>query len=95
MRISEEEIRQVGRLARLEIGDEELATLTGQLAVILGYVDKLNELDTAGVEPVSHALAVVNAFREDEVAASLPRAQALANAPAATDEAFVVPKVVG
>lgn len=95
MQISEEQIRQVGRLARLEIGDEELTTLSGQLTTILGYVEKMNELDTSQVEPVSHALAVVNAFREDEVMPSLPREEALANAPAATDEAFIVPKVVG
>ena len=94
MQISEDQIRQVARLARLEVGDDEAAMLTGQLGDILRYVEKMNELDTAGVEPVSHALAVVNAFREDEVAPSLPREEALANAPEANGEAFVVPKVI-
>ena len=94
MQISEDQIRQVARLARLEVGDDEAAMLTGQLGDILRYVEKMNELDPAGVEPVSHALAVVNAFREDEVAPSLPREEALANAPEANGEAFVVPKVI-
>lgn len=94
MQINEEQVMQVARLARLELDPAEVGPLTGQLDSILQYVDKLNELDTTGVTPVTHALSVVNAFREDEVAPSLPRAEALANAPLATEEAFVVPKVL-
>lgn len=94
MQINEEQVMQVARLARLELDPAEVGPLTGQLDRILQYVDKLNELDTTGVTPVTHALSVVNAFREDEVAPSLPRAEALANAPLATEEAFVVPKVL-
>ncbi|MFH7319636.1 Asp-tRNA(Asn)/Glu-tRNA(Gln) amidotransferase subunit GatC [Desulfurivibrio sp. D14AmB] len=94
MRISEEQVMQVARLARLELAADEVGPLTGQLDKILQYVDKLNELDTSAVAPVTHALSVVNAFREDEVVPSLPRAEALANAPLATEAAFVVPKVI-
>ncbi len=94
MSITPEEVAKVARLARLELGPDEVAAMTDQLARILEYVDKLSELDTSGVTPVSHALAVVNAFREDEVRPSLPREEALANAPMANEEAFVVPRVI-
>lgn len=94
MSITPEEVAKVARLARLELGPDEVTAMTGQLARILEYVDKLRELDTTGVTPASHALAVVNAFREDEVRPSLPREEALANAPLANEEAFVVPRVI-
>lgn len=94
MSITPEEVAKVARLARLELGPDEVTAMTGQLALILEYVDKLRELDTSEVTPVSHALAVVNAFREDEVRPSLPREEALANAPLANGEAFVVPRVI-
>ncbi len=93
MQIGPEKVVEMARLARLELEPEEVEALTGELNSILEYVDKLQQLDTTGVEPVSHALSVVNAFREDEVAPSLSREEALANAPEANDEAFVVPKV--
>ncbi len=94
MKIDQEKVLQVARLARLELSPEEAGPLTEQLGRILQYVDKLNELETSGVEPLTHALAVVNALRDDEVTPSLPRAAALANAPLANAEAFVVPRVI-
>ena len=94
MIIEAEKVKEVARLARLKLEPGEIEGLAEELSGILQYVAKLGELDTSGVEPASHALALVNAFREDEVVASLPREQSLANAPKATAEAFVVPRVI-
>ena len=94
MQISQEEVLQVARLARLEVSGEELENMTGQLDRILSYVAKLNELNTDGVTPTTHAIAIHNAFREDTVKESLPRQEALANAPEENGEAFVVPRVI-
>ena len=68
---------------------------SGQIGTILDYVDKLNEVDTEGVRPTSHAISLTNAFREDEQIDHLEREEALANAPEKEDGNFVVPKVVG
>ena len=94
MHISADEVRYVAALARLELDESEVEAMTGQLDRILGYVAKLNELDTAGVPPASHAMAVHNAFREDAVSPSLPREEALANGPQHDAECFVVPRVL-
>lgn len=94
MKISREDVQKVAQLARLRLCEEELVTMTGQLDTILSYVDKLNELDTDGVEPTTHVLAVSNAFREDRVRPSLTRQQALANGPAVDEESFLVPRVL-
>lgn len=94
MKITPEEVEYVAGLARLELGPAEVAAMAEQLDRILSYVAKLNELDTAGIEPTTHALAVRNAFRPDEVHDSLPREEALANAPEQNGEAFVVPRVI-
>ncbi len=94
MKISQAEVRHLARLARLEPDEDEIASLTPQLDQILAYIDKLNELDTTDVPPTTHALEVVNAFREDEVRPSIGREAALANAPRANGEAFVVPRVI-
>jgi len=94
MKITKEEIIHVATLARLHLSGEEIESLTGQLDDILSYVDKLNGLDTEGVAPTTHALDIHNAFREDEVVASLSREEALANAPQNNSEAFVVPRII-
>jgi aspartyl-tRNA(Asn)/glutamyl-tRNA(Gln) amidotransferase subunit C len=94
MKISLDEVQYVARLARLQLADDEAREMAGQLDRILSYVDKLNELDTAAVAPTTHAIAIVNAFREDEPVASLPREVALANGPLQNGSAFVVPKVI-
>ena len=94
MNISRKEVEHVANLARLNLSEEELATMTGQLDTILSYMATLNELDTEGVAPTTHAFSINNAFREDEVRESLPRDEALANGPRHNDEAFVVPRII-
>lgn len=94
MKITREEVEHVARLARLNLSEEELARMTGQLDNILAYVAKLDELDTKDVVPTTHAFSIKNAFREDEVVESLPREEALANGPNENGEAFIVPRVI-
>jgi aspartyl-tRNA(Asn)/glutamyl-tRNA(Gln) amidotransferase subunit C len=93
LKISYREVEYVANLARMEVTDREKEKLTVQLNDILLYIDKLNELDTKGVEPMSHAIAVTNAFREDKILDSIGTEQTLANAPDARGEFFRVPKV--
>ena len=94
IKINKEQVAHVAHLARLEFGAEEMEKFTSQLNDILLYMDKLGEVDTAGVEPVTHAIARKNAFREDAVGVSLPPEASLANAPEARGGCFVVPKVI-
>lgn len=95
MKITKEEVRYVSQLARLEIEEPAVEKLAGQIGDILAYVDQLRQVETTGVRPTSHALALTNAFREDVEAPHLPREVSLANAPLQDDGSFVVPKVVG
>jgi aspartyl-tRNA(Asn)/glutamyl-tRNA(Gln) amidotransferase subunit C len=95
MKISKEEVERVANLARLDLSDEEVETMTGQLDTILQYVAKLDELDTTGVAVTTHTQDVVNAFREDKVCDSLPREKALAASAGHDGESFIVPKVIG
>lgn len=94
MKISREEVEHVARLARLELTEAEKEMFTGQMDAILAYVDKLNELDTKGITPTSHAVPMENAFREDEVAPSIGIDKALLNAPDRSDNFFRVPQVI-
>ncbi|MCB2184270.1 MAG: Asp-tRNA(Asn)/Glu-tRNA(Gln) amidotransferase subunit GatC [Desulfobulbaceae bacterium] len=94
MNISKEEVVKVAHLARLDLSEGEVAEITEQLDRILGYVAKLNEINTENIEPTTHALALQNAFREDEVKPSLPQNESLANAPRQNGEAFVVPRII-
>lgn len=94
MKIERREVEQVAKLARLALSAPELDALTGQMDAILGYVAKLDELDTSAVLPTAHAVPMENAFRADAVAASLPVEAALANAPERRDGCFRVPKVI-
>ncbi len=94
MSITKEEVLHVAHLARLEFSEEEIDLFTAQLAQILDYVNKLNELDTREVEPTYHALNLTNVFREDQVKPSLPTDKALQNAPERENGFFVVPKVI-
>ena len=94
MKLSTADVEYVAKLARLEVSEAEKEKFTAQLNDILRYIDQLNELDTAGVAPMSHAIAVTNAFREDKVVESLGTQKALANAPDARGEFFRVPKVI-
>jgi aspartyl-tRNA(Asn)/glutamyl-tRNA(Gln) amidotransferase subunit C len=95
MSISRQDIEKVALLARLQLTESELATMTDELAQIVGYVDQLAEVDTEGVEPMAHAVEVTNVFRDDVVAASLPRDEALANAPHHDERGYLVPAVLG
>ena len=90
--ISDETIEYVGILAKLELSDEEKEQAKKDMANMLDYFDTLNELDTSGVEPMSHVFPVNNVFREDVVTNGDDREEILANAPEAKEGAFVVPK---
>ena len=92
--ISDETIEYVGILAKLELSDEEKEQAKKDMGRMLDYIDKLGELDTTGVEPMSHVFPVENVFREDVVKESLDREAALANAPLKEDGYFKVPKVL-
>lgn len=92
--ISSQQVEYVAHLARLTISDQEKDKFTSQLNDILLYIDKLNELDTKGVEPMSHAIAVTNSFRQDEILDSIGTEKSLVNAPDARGEFFRVPKVI-
>ncbi|MGD0022148.1 MAG: Asp-tRNA(Asn)/Glu-tRNA(Gln) amidotransferase subunit GatC [Smithellaceae bacterium] len=94
MKLNSQEVEYVAHLARLEITGKETDKFTAQLNDILLYIDKLNEIDTKGVEPMSHAIAVTNAFREDDIVDSIGTKKSLANAPDARGEFFRVPKVI-
>ena len=95
MPLSDDDVRKLALLARLELTDEEVTTLGPQLESILGFVEKLSELDTTDVEPMTTALDVDNRWREDSVAVSLDRGEALKNAPSSDGEFFLVPPVLG
>ena len=94
MKITVADVEYVARLARLALSKEETDLFAGQMDAILGYVDKLNELDTIGIRPTSHAVPMENAFREDAVAPSIGVGKALANAPDKVDSFYRVPKVI-
>lgn len=94
MKISREEVEHVARLARLALPEDELDRLTGEMDAILGYVEKLNELDTEAIVPTAHAVPVENALREDQVKPSIGIEKALANAPQTAGGCFRVPRVI-
>lgn len=94
MKITLEQVEHVARLARLEVSADEKEELTRQMNRILQYVEKLNELDTTGVSPTSHAIDLENAFRDDAVEGSLPRDASLENAPESNGAEFVVPRII-
>ncbi len=93
-RIDEAKVRNVAKLARLELSDAEIQEFAGQLSAIIEYVEKMNELDTEGVEPLAHCLPMSNVFRDDIVAESLGVEKTLANAPQRDGEFFKVPKIL-
>ena len=95
MSLSREDVEKVASLARLRLTDAELETMTLQLGQVLGYIQQLEELDTSDVEPLAHPLDLFNVLAPDELGQSLPREKALAAAPKADDECFLVPAVLG
>lgn len=94
MSVSRDDVRHVAQLARLDFSEDEEAQMADELSQILDYVDKLDELDTSGVPPMSHVLDVTNVFRPDAVEQRIDRAQALEPAPEADDKYIRVPKVI-
>ena len=94
MSITREEVEELALLARLRLGDDEVDRLRGELSAILGYVEQLRELDTTGVEPMTHAVPISCPLREDAVAPSLTVEEALGDAPQRVDDAFAVPRII-
>ncbi len=88
------EIDHVALLARLKLTDKEKELFSRQVGGIIKYIDKLDELDTADVEPTAHVLPVMNVFREDKLKPSLPRDEVLRNSPAKDDTFYRVPKII-
>ena len=94
-RISDETIEYVGILAKLELSDTEKEAAKADMEKMLDYIDTLNELDTSGIEPMSHVFQVSNVFREDVVTNGDNREEILANAPQRKDDCFKVPRTIG
>lgn len=90
--ISDETIEYVGILAKLELSEEEKEQAKKDMGSMLDYIDKLGELDTSSVEPMSHVFPVENVFREDVVTNGDMREELLSNAPGEKDDMFVVPR---
>lgn len=93
-KITDETIEYVGILAKLFLSGEEKEQAKEDMSRMLHYIDKLNELDTQGIEPVSHIFPIQNVLREDEVANGDSSDDILSNAPARKDQSFMVPKTV-
>jgi aspartyl-tRNA(Asn)/glutamyl-tRNA(Gln) amidotransferase subunit C len=89
--IDREQVLDVARLARLELTDDEVGRMAGELSHILDHIEAIGRLDPDGVEPTSHVVEVGSALRPDTVVASLPREVALAQAPDVADDGFRVP----
>ncbi len=87
-------VEYVAQLARLELSPEEARKIGAQLGQVLGYIEKLKEVDINGVEPTAHAFPLVNVTRVDEVRPSMTNEEALRNAPSHANGLFIVPKIV-
>jgi aspartyl-tRNA(Asn)/glutamyl-tRNA(Gln) amidotransferase subunit C len=94
MASAEIDVKYVAHLARLALTPDEEKQLGAQLGSILGYIEKLRELDVTGVEPTAHAVPMVNITRADEIRESLSHEDALRNAPRSANGLFIVPKIV-
>ena len=94
MKVTPETLHKIAHLARLEVRPEEESELINSLNGVLTWMEQLNEIDTTGVEPLTHISAETNVLREDVVRNHPPRQQALANAPQHDDQFFEVPKVL-
>ncbi|GIV09047.1 MAG: aspartyl/glutamyl-tRNA(Asn/Gln) amidotransferase subunit C [Fimbriimonadales bacterium] len=94
MAITLEQMRHTAKLARLELSDEQLTELMHAINALMAHFERLQALPLEAVEPTSHSIPVYDAMREDVVGATLPREQALDNAPEARDGLFIVPRIV-
>jgi aspartyl-tRNA(Asn)/glutamyl-tRNA(Gln) amidotransferase subunit C len=93
-RLTREDAAKVALLARLKLSDDELDRMAAQLGRVIEYVDILNEVDISGVEPLAHPIELSNVFRDDAERPSLPREEALANAPKTDGRYFIVPPII-
>jgi aspartyl-tRNA(Asn)/glutamyl-tRNA(Gln) amidotransferase subunit C len=94
MATTEIDVKYVAHLARISLSPAEEQKLAAQIGGILGYIEKLKQLDVSGVEPTAHAVPLINITRPDEIRPSLPTEEALRNAPAQANGLFLVPKIV-
>lgn len=92
--MSDFDVKYVANLARISLSAAEEEKIGGQINSILGYIEKLKELDITDVEPTAHAVPLINVFRADEIRPSISNDDALLNAPAKANGLFVVPKIV-
>jgi aspartyl-tRNA(Asn)/glutamyl-tRNA(Gln) amidotransferase subunit C len=93
-KIDKSQVKKVAKLARLELNEAEIEEFAGQLNAIIDYVERMNTLNTDGVEPLAHCLPVSNVFREDIIKESLGTEKTLANAPEQDGQFFKVPKIL-
>ena len=94
-KLTPDDVKKVAKLARLSLDDADVTRLTGQLESILGYVNKISQVDVTGVAPLAHALPLHNVLREDVPTPPLSLDKVLQNAPDAEAPFFKVPKVIG
>ncbi len=94
MKVTRDVIEYVAHLGRIELDPNEIERYTAQLDSILEYMDKLNSLDTSGIEPMTHAIPNVNVFREDSVAQSFSTEESVKNAPERKGSFFKVPPII-
>jgi aspartyl-tRNA(Asn)/glutamyl-tRNA(Gln) amidotransferase subunit C len=93
-KIDKSQVKKVAKLARLELSEAEIEEFAGQLNAIIDYVERMNKLNTEGVEPMAHCLPVNNVFRDDIIKESLGTEKTLANAPQSDGPFFKVPKIL-
>jgi aspartyl-tRNA(Asn)/glutamyl-tRNA(Gln) amidotransferase subunit C len=94
MEVNNEMIEKLGQLARLQIQPEQKEILRRDMQQIIGFIEKLEELDTTGIEPLMHLTTEINQLRADEIVPSVSRNEALENAPLKDESFFLVPKVI-
>src|SRR2546423_15254427 len=94
MEVTDEMIKNLADLSRLIFNEKEKEAIRKDLQKMISFVEKLNEVDTSNVQPLLHMTEAVNIYREDQVQGSMPKAEALQNAPLADENYFKVPKVI-
>ncbi|EDL60003.1 Asp-tRNA(Asn)/Glu-tRNA(Gln) amidotransferase subunit GatC [Gimesia maris] len=92
--LTQDEVLKVASLSRLKLSETEVTALGEQMGSVLKYIAMLDELDTADIEPMAHAIEISNVFRDDQLQKSLPREQALSNAPQTDGNYFLVPAIL-
>ncbi|MAX39110.1 Asp-tRNA(Asn)/Glu-tRNA(Gln) amidotransferase subunit GatC [Gimesia sp.] len=92
--LTQDEVLKVASLSRLKLSEKEVTALGEQMGSVLKYIAMLDELDTSDIEPMAHAIEISNVFRDDQLQESLPRDQALSNAPQTDGNYFLVPAIL-